>query len=243
MSGLSPELRKLLPVYKDANRPTDADSARVIEGLRARLGEGAFTAGPQSTQVATTTASTGLVIGKGAIIGLAGLAVAGGVWLLTTQRPRAAVTEAKPAVERVEVLAPNSNSSSAPTAIERESSQGLATAMPTAAGGNVRPAASHHARDKLAQEVALLARAQAALGSGKPAVALDVLNEHERRFGRGLLTEERTAARIQALCALGRSTEADAQLARLSPTSLHGRDSRQACSSRAIGRDGTATKQ
>ena len=65
-----------------------------------------------------------------------------------------------------------------------------------------------------------------------PARLSRLLNEHERRFGNGLLAEERIAARIQALCALGRTTEADAQLARLSPKSLHGEPARQACSSR-----------
>jgi hypothetical protein len=83
----------------------------------------------------------------------------------------------------------------------------------------------------LAEEVALLSRAQAAIRNGKPTVALDVLNEHERKFGNGLLSEERIAARVRALCALGRTSEADAQLARLSPKSLHGQ-SPQACGSR-----------
>jgi hypothetical protein len=45
-----------------------------------------------------------------------------------------------------------------------------------------------------------------------------------------LLAEERTAAKIQALCMLGRVSDADKQLGRLSPQSLHGETSRQACS-------------
>jgi len=96
----------------------------------------------------------------------------------------------------------------------------------------VRVAAFHHSRDALAQEVALLSRAAAALHDGNPTQALVALNEHEQKFPRGWLAEDRTAARIRALCALGRSTEADAVAARLSPTSLHGQPVQGACGTR-----------
>ena len=96
---------------------------------------------------------------------------------------------------------------------------------------DARAVASHHGRDNLSEEVAILSRAETELHAGRPAVALRLLDEHERKFGNGLLAEERIAARVQALCALGRTTEADAQLARLSPKSLHGEQARQACSS------------
>ena len=68
-------------------------------------------------------------------------------------------------------------------------------------------------RDGLAEEVALLSRAETELRAGRPAKALLVLAEHQRKFPRGALAEERTAARIQALCALGLRDEANAQLA------------------------------
>jgi hypothetical protein len=84
----------------------------------------------------------------------------------------------------------------------------------------------------LAEEVAIIARAETALRSARPALALEVLNEHERKFGNGLLAEERIAARAQALCALGRTAEADAQLTQLSPNSLHGQPSQKACGPR-----------
>jgi hypothetical protein len=89
--------------------------------------------------------------------------------------------------------------------------------------------------DRLAQEVAILSRAGTELHSGRAAAALRALDEHQKKFPAGLLTQERTAARIQALCALGRMTEADAELARLarsSPESPHEARARQACGSR-----------
>lgn len=69
--------------------------------------------------------------------------------------------------------------------------------------------------DRLAAEVALLRRARAALRGGRAAEALAVLDEHTQRFERGRLASARDAARIQALCALGRSAEAQAAARRL----------------------------
>jgi hypothetical protein len=90
-------------------------------------------------------------------------------------------------------------------------------------------------RDALSEEVAILSRAETDLYGGRAESALKALDEHERRFGHGVLEEERTAARIQALCALGRTAEADtelARLARISPKSPHAEHSRQACTKR-----------
>jgi hypothetical protein len=87
-------------------------------------------------------------------------------------------------------------------------------------------------RDGLSEEVAIMSRAESDLHGGRPESALKALGEHERKFGNGVLAEERTAARIQALCALGRTAEADAQLARLirtAPNSPHTERARQAC--------------
>jgi len=83
--------------------------------------------------------------------------------------------------------------------------------------------------DRLAEEVELLSRAETDLHAGRFAAALGVLDEHGRKFARGTLAPERRAARIQALCRLGRTAEADVELARLSPGSLHEARAREAC--------------
>lgn len=62
----------------------------------------------------------------------------------------------------------------------------------------------------LSEEATLLERAQRALAAREPGVALETLAEHERRFPRGALAEEREAAKVLALCALGRVNEARA---------------------------------
>jgi hypothetical protein len=95
-----------------------------------------------------------------------------------------------------------------------------------------RPVPPRRAHDGLSDEIAILSRAETELHSGRPESALKALDEHERRFPNGVLAEERTAARVQALCALGRTAEADAELARLariSPHSAHEERARQAC--------------
>jgi hypothetical protein len=56
-------------------------------------------------------------------------------------------------------------------------------------------------------EVALISSAQQAL-ERDPRRALAALDEHERRFARGVLAEEREVLRFDALVALGQSSQA-----------------------------------
>ncbi|WP_434418122.1 hypothetical protein [Nannocystis pusilla] len=56
----------------------------------------------------------------------------------------------------------------------------------------------------------LLEVAQAALQRGAPAAALASLDEHARRFARGVLADEREVLRVLALCAEQRPDEAEA---------------------------------
>ncbi len=233
MSELSRELQDLVLACKAANLPTEGDSARVLAGLRACLGDAAVL-GAKASQAAAST-SSGLLVGKVSAVSLAGLALIGGIWFFTARNHQDASegtngASSVVAATSVEMISePSSPVATPPAAVTAEAN----TATPNNDGANnvePRPVASQRrSRDKLAEEVALLSRAETALHSGRPAAALEVLNEHERQFGNGILAEERTAARIQALCALGRKAEADAQLARLSPKSLHGGEPGKAC--------------
>jgi hypothetical protein len=86
--------------------------------------------------------------------------------------------------------------------------------------------------DSLAEEVRLLSRAERQLNDGRSADALATLGEHERRFARGALAEERIAARVEALCTLGRIAEARTELTRLArafPQSAHIDRARRLC--------------
>jgi hypothetical protein len=231
MSKLSPNLRELVQASRKANLPTQADAERVFAVLRARLGDAAV-AGTRSAMV--TSHPTGLLLSNGSALGFAGLALLGGLLFFTARAdrvvPRDANALASAAATTATSVTPaaHANPSDAP-APAPDVKQVAAGAKPAAEREAAPPVASYRAKDKLAEEVALLSRAETALHGGKPTAALEALNEHERKFPNGLLTEERIAARIQALCALGRTAEADAQLTRLSPKSLHGEPSRQAC--------------
>jgi hypothetical protein len=59
--------------------------------------------------------------------------------------------------------------------------------------------------DPLAEEAALLGRAQSALAAGRNVDALQLLDEHARRFPTGALAPEREGARWLALCGSGRA--------------------------------------
>jgi hypothetical protein len=66
---------------------------------------------------------------------------------------------------------------------------------------------------RLAEEVALLNAARRELAGGHGAQALALVERHARRFPDGALRQERTAAKVLALCELGR-VESAAALAR-----------------------------
>jgi outer membrane protein assembly factor BamD (BamD/ComL family) len=86
--------------------------------------------------------------------------------------------------------------------------------------------------DSLPEEVRLLTRAEQELKEGRTEDALKTLGEHEHRFSAGALSEERLAARVQALCTLGRGADARKELtrlARLYPRSPHIERARRFC--------------
>jgi hypothetical protein len=68
--------------------------------------------------------------------------------------------------------------------------------------------------DQLGAEIELLARANSAVNAGDAGRALVSLREYDRRFGAGILREERAAASVLALCAAGRTREARAEAER-----------------------------
>lgn len=79
--------------------------------------------------------------------------------------------------------------------------------------------------DTAAAERALIDQARNALVRANPEAALRAVREHEQRFPRGALDEERDGLRVQALAAAGRGDEARARAAefhRRHPGSLLG---------------------
>ena len=243
MSDLSLDGKALVQAGRQADRPSPADRERVFLALQARLGDAAMLAtglaqAPQATGAATAAVSAAR--SKFIKWGWVGptVLVAGGLWLGPRLRHGGeqavpAPSASAPNVQPSAVSGANSAAeavSSAPELVA-PSPSALNAGTGSSRAGDAQKVAPR-SRDGLAEEVALLSRAETELHAGRPAKALLVLAEHQRKFPRGALAEERTAARIQALCALGRNDEANAQLTQLlhiSPNSAHEERARQAC--------------
>jgi TolA-binding protein len=216
---LNPEAEKLVRAGREALRPSDADRERVFLALQPRLGGdlGGGTAGAESavgTSWATLLKISAALVG----LGLAG----GGLFLAQRPEPPPPSTVVPAPVKAAPVPAP-------PSDPVKESA---APAAPPAEPATKRSPVPSRSADNLAREVAILSRASSELRAGRPAAALKALDEHQREFPSGVLSQERTAARIQALCALGRMNEAKSELAKLartSPQSPHAARARKAC--------------
>jgi hypothetical protein len=239
MSDLSSVGKALVEAGRQADRPSDADRERVLAALRARLGDAVVlgTALEHSPPPAGPSASRWSFAKWGWV---APAALVGGA-LLFVPRLWHSGEGAAPAPRASASVSPSALIGSSPVPATAETVSIVAEPLPgpsVPGAGTVasRPPegqkATARSRDGLADEVALLSRAETELHAGRPANALLALGEHQRRFPRGTLAEERTAARIQALCALGRTDEANAQLRQLlhiSPNSAHEARARQAC--------------
>ncbi|HYQ31033.1 MAG TPA: hypothetical protein VER04_27555 [Polyangiaceae bacterium] len=237
LSDLSLDGKALVKAARQADRPSAADRERVLAALQAHLGDAAVLSSGLA-QAPAGPAGAGVSRWPFLKWGWVGSTVlaAGALWLV----PRISQHDQKA------MPAPSASASaSAPSVTTSEPETAAASSAPEVpAGPSALVAAasssrsvetqkgSPRVRDGLTEEVALLSRAETELRAGRPAKALVALAEHQRKFPRGALAEERTAARIQALCALGRSDEANAQLRQLrhiSPNSAHEERARQAC--------------
>jgi hypothetical protein len=228
MSELSPEARALVQDGQSGLRPSHRDRARIASSLAARIGAASLLASQHAAGAAVTTAIgwqkvSALVVGVG-LLG-AGTAYMVGPPADTLSGP-AVTPKAQPTVEAQLSPAPLEARAQAPADSE---AQGPTAAEPPPV---VRKASTV---DRFAEEVAILSKATTALRAGRPAEGLQLLEEHRRSFPNGRLAEERRTARIQALCALGRRSEAEAELARLaqsSPRSPHLARAQRACGAR-----------
>ena len=202
MSELSPRARQVL--RSSVKRATVADRERIQNALHAKLGMTALTA-TEASRVTPSPARWPLV--SGAIVGV-GL-IGGALFLAARHEPPAATPAPPPVASVLATAAP----ASPPTA--QAVAPAPVSSLPAAPASELAPAVPRPSPDRLAQEVAFLERATSALHAGRPSAALKVLNDYQRKFPNGLLALERSAARAQALCSLGRQSEAHAELSRL----------------------------
>ena len=198
MSELSPRGQALLRASRAALRPQSGDRERVLAGLQAQLG-GALP-GDVTAQAAANASRTLWAVGAAALIGVSGVVAIA----LSSGKPGVVPPAAPAMVPAAPVVAP------APSAAP------LAPTPPPASSAALSlPSAPARRSDRLAEEVAILSQAAKDLRAGRAADALGALNEHQRKFPSGLLTQERRAARAEALCSLGRFGEAQSELSTL----------------------------
>ncbi|HYP89088.1 MAG TPA: hypothetical protein VEQ59_13070 [Polyangiaceae bacterium] len=226
MVDLSPKASAVVAAARRSLQATEADRDRIGAALRARLGPAAL---PPEPLVSDAGAGWSFVL-PGAAIGAC--VVAAALFLLNGARTNRA-TEPRPITTALVASSP-APSAVAPAAVEPAATE---PAAEPAAASAVNPLPSTvgprgpalDRRDRLSAEVALLSRATSALGAGRAGEALKVLNQHQREFPSGVLSEERRAAKAQALCSLGRVSEGRTELARLIPQSPAAARAKRVC--------------
>ena len=220
MTRLTPKAEELVQAGREALRPSEADRARVFQALLPRLGDGLGAEGLERAFDCTSSCKRNRREGcRGD--------------RRDRRRGRRAVPRAAHGVAAGKACHDGAGTlGCVPPAPIEKVPESAPSAVPRAEAAEERAPVAPRPADSLAEEVAILSQASAALHGGRPAAALKALDEHRRKFPRGALVQERTSARIQALCALGRMKEAQAELARLartSPNSPHVARARKAC--------------
>jgi hypothetical protein len=229
MSELGPEAKGLLEAARGGDEPSADDRVRVRAGIAARVAVGA--AAGATLTAATTAAGAGAAATAGAVAAPLGL----GMKLLFVVGAVAAVgvgtvtyIDSQPRHAPLDARAPSVPASIASSAYVKPTSAAPAPSEPavapapsaSASADPVKPeppapraTAPASAPDpapaaSVERELALVREAHAALQAGDAARALVLLDEHARRYPSGALSEEREAARVLVLCALGRTGEA-----------------------------------
>ena len=227
MTELSPEARALIRAGSSVLRPSAGDRARIRASLAGRLGAAVVitpgTAGASPAKSLLTWPNmSALALG----VGVAGMGA-----FLALREP-APAPQPLPATR---LVATTANVPARPSTAVVAVSPARAELAPPEKAAPSPPEQRRAALpvvDGLAEEVSILSRATSALRASRPADALTLLDEHQRKFPNGRLAEERRGARVQALCALGRRPEAESALARLekaAPRSPHVTRARKAC--------------
>ena len=235
VSNLCPSARELIRAGRSALRPTTADRERIAQALLVRLSPaaGALSSAPVASAAKASATSWPLL--STVIVGLAasGLFVTGALrWdgsLASTPQPAVTVDAPALAAAPAAAVAATVTPTAAPLSTAAAPSVNPPVAEARVEDKAARPATRRRPSDHLGEEVAILSRAQSELHAARFADVLGVLDEHARKFPSGALAQERRATRVMALCSMGRLTEARAELAKLSPASVHQQTAREVC--------------
>jgi len=229
MSDLSPRARQLIELGRVGDEPDSAARDRVRSKLLMAVGTGvaASAAAKSATAAGKVWAGSALLKLMGGVCA-AGIAVGGATWAVSTRAPDsepplqarspAITAQAVRSAERPatsETVA--SSTPAAPTEVLRAPKvipPPRASSAAVAVSASAQPGRAAAEASTLEGELSLLREAQAAMARGNAGRSLELLEEHGSRYPNGILSQEREAARVLALCGLGRHDEARAEAAR-----------------------------
>jgi hypothetical protein len=197
---VSPETQAFLDQVRDAEEPSPEVEERVLLALNTAVAAGALGAGVWgASKLVKLLASGGLWGWKGGTLGLClFIAASASVWpSQEVVRPRRAAVVPPPAPAAIEPA--GAPAPSALTLLPAPTQRETHAAPPRASAAPARPSS-------LRAELSLLSQVQAALQRGEGDEALRLLDEH--RTSDRQLHAERAAARVLALCAVGKTEEA-----------------------------------
>ena len=201
MTDLSRDARAILEAGRDLDGPGELERTRVRRALLARTAAGAGTAlaassaaagGAAAGSSATLTATLAKVLVPLAIV------MAGGVGATVAWRAHreARPVPLSPAAAPAALVAPTPATMSEPIPAQRP-------ALPPRRAHIAAPAHVAPPANRLAEETALLAAANAQLRAGDARRALTLLRDYDRRYPSGVLREEVLATRVIARCQIG----------------------------------------
>jgi hypothetical protein len=214
----------------------------VLQSLTRALGENASVGATPRTQLPASSVVGQSAVRSWVLVGLGALAVSAGVVVAThpwTGATSASSQASTPMASPIPASEPAFSAGIPSLNAEDLPMQPQVAGLPRSQRPGPHPSVARpplSARvvptDSLPEEVSLLSKAEQQLNAGRADEALRTLGEHERRFPIGALAEERLAARVQSLCALGRVGEAKTELTELSrtyPGSAHFDRARRFC--------------
>jgi hypothetical protein len=202
-TGLERKAHRLVELARAGDDPSAAQLLSLHGAVAARIAaEGASAA--SGATVSTKAASAGAYVKGLVVAGAIATGAAGFFALHSTPEPAAPLIVAA----RAPAPRPALSEPAAPVTLEAvppvETSAPAARQLPKPPSGSLR----------LQDEAALLAEVQGALRNGQAAIALGKLESYDRRFPGGMLRSEADAARVFALCGVGKADKARAAAAR-----------------------------
>lgn len=210
--NLSKEASALVREGRQALRPTQADKARILAAIKTRAVAGNAVAEDVPPPPPPKPHAGGFAAGKiaaltvGVLAALAAFVASNG----ETDGARQADDVAAASVAPSPAAVPSVPSSISQSDVQPTSqAPSLATETPPP-----RLTARAEESDRLAEEVALLTRAEKEFHSGNLKRALSATDEHRVKFPKGTLAQERNSLRIQVLCGLGYADQAQSEAKR-----------------------------